>query len=231
MTPTSEIKVLSSLATRGAHLELVPVFEGASGQTASTTWAGTVDIMKRITSGEDFDLVIGSKNTINELIKLARIEPHSLVDLASTGIGVAVRGGARHPDIGSAEALKQMLLTAKSVGYSTGPSGVYLVSLFDRMGIAAEVAAKARQVPPGKTVGPIVASGEVEVGFQQLSELLSVEGIEVVGPLPAEVQHVTVISCGVPVRAKNPDAARLLTRFLSTPMAGDAMERAGLQRA
>lgn len=124
-----------------------------------------------------------------------------------------------------------MLVAAKAVGYSTGPSGVYLAALFERMGIGAEMKAKSRQVPPGATVGPIVANGEVEIGFQQFSELLHVEGIDVLGPLPAEIQHITIISCGIPAAAKQPNAARMLVRFLAAPGARDAIERAGLQPA
>jgi molybdate transport system substrate-binding protein len=141
-----------------------------------------------------------------------------------------VQRGAQRPDIGSAEALKRVLLAAKSVGYSTGPSGVYLAALFESMGIASDIKAKSRQVPLGATVGPIIASGEVEIGFQQMSELLHVDGINVIGPLPAEIQHTTVISCGI-AAAEEPDGARALVEFLAAPTARDAIERAGLQPA
>jgi molybdate transport system substrate-binding protein len=231
MTTTAEIKVLSSLATREAFLELVPQFERASGQKVVTTWAGTVDIIKRISAGESYDLIIASNSTIDDLMLSGRVENGSRVDIARTGIGIAIRRGAQRPDIRSAEALKRALVAAKSVGYSTGPSGVYLAALFERMGIAAEMKAKSRQVPSGSTVGPIVASGEVEIGFQHISELLHTDGVDVMGPLPAEIQHMTVISCGIPAAAKEPDAARVLIRFLAAPGARDAIERAGLQPA
>jgi len=231
MRPSAELNVLSTLATREAYLELVPEFERASGQNVLTTWAGTVDIIKRISAGETYDLIIASKSTIDDFIKTGKLESASQVDFARSGIGIAIRHGAQRPDVQSAEALKHALLAAKAVGYSTGPSGVYLTTLFERMGIAAEMKAKSRQVPPGATVGPIVASGEVEIGLQQLSELLPVDGIDVIGPLPAEIQHMTVISCGIPAGAKEPDAARALLRFLAAPGARDAIERAGLQPA
>jgi molybdate transport system substrate-binding protein len=223
--------VLSTLATREAYLELVPQFERASGHKVLTTWAGTVDIIQRISAGESYDLIIAAKSTIDDLVQSGRVEHGSRVDVARTGIGIAIRRGAPRPDIRSAEALKRALLAAKAVGYSTGPSGVYLAALFERMGIAAEMKAKSRQVPPGTTVGPIVASGDVELGFQQISELLHVDGVEVIGPLPAEIQHITVICCGIPAGAKQSDAARVLVRFLAAPGARDAIERAGLQPA
>lgn len=231
MTPFAEIRVLSTLATREAYLELVPQFERASGRKVVTTWAGTVDIIKRISAGDGYDLIIASKSTIDDFVQAGRIENGSRVDIARTGIGIAVRRGAQRPDVRSAEALKRALVAAKAVGYSTGPSGVYLAALFERMGIAAEMKAKSRQAPPGTTVGPLVASGDVEIGFQQISELLHADGVDVIGPLPAEIQHITVISCGIPTGANEPNAARVLVRFLAAPGARDALERAGLQPA
>jgi molybdate transport system substrate-binding protein len=221
--------VLSSLATRVAYLELVPQFERLSGETVVTTWAGTVDIMKRVIAGESYDLLIVSKDAIEDLMALKLVEADSRVDLASSGIGVAVRRGTLHPDIGSPDALKRALLAAKVVGYSTGPSGVYLVSLFERMGIAAELRGKTYQVAPGATVGTIIASGEADIGLQQISELMYVDGIDLVGPLPSELQHVTIMSCGLPRAARRPSAARALAHFLTAPAGKDAMERAGLQ--
>ena len=228
MTPAVEIKVISSLATREAHRELVPQFERASGHKVATTWAGTVDIIKRISAGESYDLIIASKSTIDEFIEAGKVGSGSRVDIARSGIGIAIRRGGRRPDIGSAEALKRALVAAKAVGYSTGPSGVYLAALFERMGIGADIEAKSLRVPPGATVGPVIASGDVEIGFQQMSELLHVDGIDVIGPLPAEIQHITVISCGIPTAAKEAEAARALVRFLAAPGARDAIERAGL---
>jgi molybdate transport system substrate-binding protein len=223
-----EINVLSSLATREAYLELVPQFERTSGHKISTTWAGTVDIMNRMAAGEVYDLVIASSTAIDELIKQGKIIG-GRNNLAKTGIGVAVRAGAPKPDISSGATVKKALLAAKTVGYSTGPSGVYLASLFERMGIAAEVKAKTRQVPSGGTVGPIIASGEAEIGFQQVSELVHVPGVDFVGPLPPEIQHVTVFSCGVPAAAKNPDVARELVGFLTAQSSLPVFTKHGLE--
>jgi molybdate transport system substrate-binding protein len=226
-----ELNMLAALAVREAYLELIPQFEVANGGKVAITWAGTVDIMKRMAAGERYDLVVASRGAVDDLIKLGKITPAGLLDVAGSGIGVAVRHGAPRPDISSAEALKRAVLAANTVGYSTGPSGVYLSGLFERMGIAGDIQRKLRSVPSGGTIGAIVASGEAEIGFQQISELISGQGIDFVGPLPAEVQHITVITAGVPSNAKDPVAAQALATFLAGPAARAAIERAGLQSA
>lgn len=228
MTEPRQIKVLSSIATREAYLELVPQFERSSGHRVTTTWAGTTDIMRRMAAGETYDLVIISRKELDDLITQGKIIASSRVDLASCGIGVAVRAGAPRPDIGSAEALKRALLAARTVGYTSGPSGVYMAGLIERMGIAAEVKAKHRSVPSGGTIGTIIASGEADIGFQQISELVHIGGIEYVGPLPAEVQHTTVFSAGIHSGASNGDGARALLRFLRAPAARPIYEKHGL---
>jgi len=227
-----ELKILSALATREAYLELIPQFERAHGRKVAITWAGTVDILKRVEAGECYDLVIASKGAIDDLTKLGKITATtSRLDVARSGIGVAVRRGAPRPDISSAESLKRALLAAKSVGYSTGPSGVYLAGLFERLGIAGDINAKHRSVPSGETIGTIIASGETEIGFQQISELVHAEGVDFIGPLPAEVQYLTVITAGIPTTAKEPVAAEALVKFLTAPAYKDVIERAGLQAA
>lgn len=231
MVSALELNLLSALAMREAYLELIPQFEQANGGKVAITWAGTVDIMKRVETGECYDLVVASKGAIDDLIKLAKITPIGLLDVAGSGIGVAVRQGAPRPDINSAESLKRTVIAAKSVGYSTGPSGVYLAGLFERMGIAGDIKAKLRSVPSGGTIGSIVASGEAEIGFQQISELVHAQGIDFLGPLPAEVQYITVITAGIPTNAKNPVAAQALAKFLAGPTSKAAIERAGLQVA
>ncbi len=156
----AEIKVLSSIATSEAYLELVPQFESATGHKVATTWAGTTAIMQRMAAGERYDLIVISSTELDELIRQGKIVAGSRVDLAKSGIGIAVRAGAPRPDVGSGAALKQALLAAKTVGYTSGPSGVYMAGLVERMGIAAEVKPKHRGVPSGGTIGTIVASGE-----------------------------------------------------------------------
>jgi molybdate transport system substrate-binding protein len=224
----AEFSVLSSIATREAYLELVPPFERASGHTVSTTWAGTTDIMKRMAAGESYDLVFISAKEMEELIRQGKIVAGSRVDLATCGIGVAVRKGAPKPDIGSADALKRALLAAKTVGYTTGPSGVYMAQLVERMGIADTIKPKHRGVPSGGTIGTIVATGEAEIGFQQISELVHIDGIDLVGPLPPDAQHITVFCCGIQSGAKNPDAAKELVAYLTAAAALPVYEKHGL---
>jgi molybdate transport system substrate-binding protein len=228
MADPAEIKVLSSIATREAYNVLVPQFERASGHKVATTWAGTTDIMKRMAAGERYDLVMISSVELDELIRQGKIAAGSRVDIAKSGIGVAVRAGSLRPDIGSGEALKRALLAARTVGYTSGPSGVYMAALIERMGIAAEIKPKHRSVPSGGTIGSIVASGEAELGFQQVSELVHIEGIDYIGPLPPDVQKVTVFSSGIQVGSSNPDAAKELVKFLTAPAAHPAIKAAGL---
>lgn len=225
----AEIKVLSSIATKEAYLELVPQFEKATSHTVSTTWAGTTAIMQRMAAGERYDLVMISSKELDELIRQGKIVSGSRVDMAKSGIGVAVRAGASRPDISNSDALKRALLAAKTVGYTSGPSGVYMAGLIERMGIAAEVKPKHRSVPSGGTVGTIVASGDAEIGFQQVSELVHIPGIDYIGPLPAEVQCVTVFSCGMQTGAAQPNAAKALVAFLTTSAAGNVMKKHGLE--
>jgi len=226
----ADIKVLSSIATREAYNELLPQFEQASGHKVTTTWCGTVDIMKRMAAGgEQFDLIVISSTELEDLIKQGKIVAGTRVDLAKSGIGVAVRAGAPKPDIGSLDALKRTLLAAKSVGYTSGPSGVYMAGLVERMGIADAVKAKFRSVPSGGTIGTIIASGDCEIGFQQISELVHIKGTDYVGPLPAEVQRVTVFTSGLQTGAAQPDAARALQQFLVTPNAAATMRKHGLE--
>jgi molybdate transport system substrate-binding protein len=226
-----EIKVLSSIATREAYLELVPQFERASGHSVSTTWSGTTAIMQRMAAGERYDLVMISSSELEELTRQGKIVAGSRADLAKSGIGIAVRAGAPRPDVSSSAALKQALLAAKTVGYTSGPSGVYMASLIERMGIAAEVKPKHRTVPSGGTVGTIVASGDAEIGFQQVSELVHIPGIDYIGPLPSDVQCITVFSCGLQTGAPQPDAAKALVAFLTTPAAVAVMQKHGLEPA
>jgi molybdate transport system substrate-binding protein len=227
----AEIKVLSSIATREAYLELLPQFEQSAGHKVVTEWSGTTAIMQKMAAGESHDLIVISRTELDELVRQGKVDADSRVNLAKSGIGVAVRAGTPKPDVSSTEALKRTLLAAETVGYTSGPSGVYMGKLMERMGIADAVKAKFRSVPSGGTIGTVVASGDCEIGFQQVSELVHIPGIDFVGPLPAEVQHVTVFSCGVQTGAKNADAAKALVAYLTTPAANAVMKKHGLETA
>ncbi len=228
MAHAAEIKVLASAAIKRAYLELQPEFERTSGHKVLTTWAPTAEMARRVKDGEIVDLVIMAVEPIDELITLGRITPGSRVDLARSGIGMAVRPGAPRPDISTADAFKRALLAAKSITHSTGLSGIYVTGLFQRMGIADELKPKIKVVK-GVPIGEVLARGDAEIGFQQSSELLAVKGVNYVGPLPAELQHTIVFSAGVPMLATHPDAARALARFLATPAAAAIIRKTGLE--
>lgn len=224
----SIIKVMASAAFREAYLELVPQFERASGHKVATLWVPSVQMMSRLKGGETVDLVILSAASLDELVAAGIISRR--VDLARSGIGIAVRAGAPKPDISSGEAVKRAVLAAKSLVYSTGPSGIYLAGLFERMGIAAQVKAKLKQVQ-GEPAGGVVARGEAEIGFQQMSELLPVPGIDIVGPLPPDIQQITAFSAGMHVAAKEADAAKALVQFLTAPAAAPVIRKKGMEPA
>lgn len=219
---------MASAAFREAYLELVPQFERASGHKVTTLWVPSVQMMTRLKGGETVDLVILSAASLDELTNAGIVGPR--VDLAKSGVGLAVRAGAPKPDISSAEALKRAVLAAKSVVYSTGPSGIYLAGLFERMGIAQQVNSKLKKVQ-GEPAGAAVARGEAEIGFQQMSELLPVPGIDIVGPLSPDVQKITTFSAGFHVAAKESDAAKALVEFLTAPAAAPLIREKGMEPA
>ncbi len=168
---------------------------------------------------------------IDEQIGLGKAVAGSRVDFAKSGTGVAVRKGAAKPDIGSVGALRKTLLAAKSIGYSTGPSGIYMLSVFEKLGIAGDVKGKLKQTPSGVFVGTLVASGQTEIGFQQISELVHFPGIDYVGPLPGELQRMTMFSAGIHAGAKQADAARALLKFITAPAAASVIRKHGLEPA
>jgi len=227
----AEIRVIASSAFREVCLELLPRFEQMHKEKVVATFSSSPDIMKRAKAGESADLFILARSSVDELIKLGKIVPGSRVDLAKSGIGIAVRVGAPKPDISSSEAVKRALLAAKSIAYSGGASGAYITELFRRMGIADEVGPKLTQAPPGVPVGELVARGEAEIGLHQMSELLPVAGIDILGPLPADIQRFTVFSAGVSSGAKTPDAAKQLVEFLAAPTTAPLIRKKGMEPA
>jgi molybdate transport system substrate-binding protein len=224
----AEIKVLSTQATEEAYKELAPQFEKASGHKVTTIFTGTLGVMKRLSDGESYDLLIMSRQSIDELAQAGKVVAGSRTDIAKSGVGVAVGKGKPKPDISTVDALKKTLLAAKSIGYSTGPSGIYVVTMFQKMGIADEIKSKLKQTPTGVFVGSIIASGEAEIGFQQVSELSFFPGIDYVGPIPAEVQLITVFSAGIPTGTKQADAAKALVSFITAPAAAAIFKKHAL---
>ena len=231
----TRISGISSMATRQVLAELCSAYERQSGDTVADVVSfesvGGVDAAKRVQAGEAFDVVVLAANAIDALVAAGRIDAASKVDLVHSGVAVAVRAGAPRPDIGSEAALRQAVLAARNLSVSTGPSGVQLAKLFERWGIAEQIQGRIVQAPPGVPVGSLVARGEVELGFQQLSELLHLEGIDVIGPLPPAVQIVTTFSAGVCTGSARADAARRLLAFMRSPQAAEAKRRHGMDPA
>jgi molybdate transport system substrate-binding protein len=229
-----EVRVMTSGAFTAAYLELVPEFERASRNKVVTTFGGSAGngpetIPNRLQRGEPADVVILSASALEGLIKQGKVVAGSRVDLVRSSIGMAVRAGAPKPDISSVAALTQTLLRAKSIAYSASASGIYLsTEMFQRLGIADQVLPKSKNAQ-GERVGALIARGEAEIGFQQVSELLPEKGIDYVGPLPAEVQRVTVFSAGIVVGAKQPEAARALIRFLASEDAIATIKKTALE--
>jgi molybdate transport system substrate-binding protein len=227
----AEIKVLSTQATEQSYRELVPQFEKATGHKVTTIFTGTLDADKRVAANEQHDLLIMSQSSIDAHVKGGKVVQGSRVDLARSGVAVGVKAGASKPDISSVDALKRTILNAKSIGYSTGPSGNYIIALFEKLGVLDQVKPKMKQAATGVFVGSVIASGEVEIGFQQVSELSQYEGVDYVGPLPAEVQNYTTFSSGVLSNAKEAEAARALVRYITAPQAGAVYRKRGMEPA
>ena len=215
---------ISSMAMRHVLAELDDEYRRRSGQAVAVVSVGGVDAMRRVQAGEAFDFVVLAADAIEQLAGAGRVAPGSRIDLARSGVAVAVASGAPRPDIGSEAALRGAVLAARNIGYSTGPSGTQLARLFERWGIAETIAPRLVQAPPGVPVATLVARGDVELGFQQLSELMNVPGVDVVGMLPPEIQTITVFSAAVCTASKRTDAVTALLRFLASPEA-DAMKR------
>jgi len=225
------ITVISSMATRQVLAELARAFEQRSGTTVHIESVGGVDAARRVQAGEAFDVVVLGSDAIDKLTRSGHVIAGSRVDLVRSPIAIAVRAGAPHPDIGSEDAVRRAVLAARSLSVSTGPSGVYLAGLFERWGIAAEIRSRLVQAPAGVPVGTLVARGDVELGFQQLSELMHLDGIDVLGTLPAAIEVITVFSAGLCAAAAPNDAVRAMLDFMTSPAAAEAKRRHGMEPA
>jgi molybdate transport system substrate-binding protein len=220
---------ISSMATRQLLAELTTLWRERTGQHVAIESVGGVDAAKRVQAGEAFDLVILASDAIDKLMAAGCLEPGSKVDIVLSGTSVAVPAGAIVPDIASEDAVRAAVRAAPSVSYSTGPSGVALAKLFERWGIAEQVKPKIVTPPPGTPVGSLLASGQVALGFQQLSELIHVQGIRIVGPLPPAIAIDTVFSGAVRKGLAHAGAARELLAFMASPETDAAKRRQGMQ--
>jgi len=228
-----DIRVMTSGAFAAPHLALVAPFEQATKNRVVTvttsTGVGRDSIASRVGRGEAVDVIILPAAAMEDLIRGGFVVAESRVDLARSAIGMAVRAGVPRPDISTVEALTRTLLQAKSIAYSASVSGEYLSKeLFPRLGLSETLAPKSRRIA-GERVGAVVARGEAEIGFQQISELLEVKGVDLVGPLPSAVQRITLVAAGVAAKSTDPAAARAFIRFLASPEAVETIRKTGLE--
>jgi molybdate transport system substrate-binding protein len=230
----AEVRVMISGGLTAAYKELVPEFERQTGHKVLTAYGPSMGttvnaIPVRLERGEPADVLIMVGYALGDLVTKGKVIADSRVDLVKSPIGVAVKSGAPKPDISSADAVKRMLLAAKTIAYSDSASGVYVsTEMFQRLGIADEMKDKARKIP-ATPVGEIVAHGDAEIGFQQISELKPVAGIDIVGQLPAELQKITVFSAGIATVSREPDAGKALIKFLGSPAASAVIANSGME--
>ena len=225
------ISGISSMAMRDVLTELAGAYEQLSQQRVAIMAIGGVEAARRVADGEPFDFAVLAAAAIERLASDGRVDPRSRTDLARSGVAIAVAAGAPRPDVGSEAAIRDAVLRAHSIGYSTGPSGAHLVRLFERWGMADVIAPRVVQAPPGVPVGTLVARGDVELGFQQLSELMHLPGIDVIALLPPEIQLVTVFSAAVCTASNRDAAAHALLAFLASPEADAVKRRHGMDPA
>ena len=225
------LRGISSMATRRLLTELAQAWQREGGTPLALESVGGVDAARRVQAGEAFDAVFLASDALDALEAAGWLAPGSRVDLARSGVAVAVRAGAPHPDITTEAAVRRAIEEAASIAYSTGPSGTALLRLFARWGIAEAVQDRTVQAPPGVPVGELVARGEAELGFQQWSELMHLGGIDVLGPLPRAIQIETVFSGAVAATSQRADAVHALLRFMASPACTDAKKRQGMAPA
>jgi molybdate transport system substrate-binding protein len=234
------LRVLSSMATRRLLADLVAAFSAATNlpggpdkvrPTIDVVSVGGVDAAKRVAAGEPFDAVVLAAAALEQLIIHGHVLGGSRVDIVNSPMAVAVRAGEAHPSIDTEDAVRQAVLTAPHIGYSTGPSGDHLLALFERWGLAATVKGRLVQARPGIPVASLVASGEASIGFQQLSELMNVDGVEVVGLLPAAIQGTTTFSGGIARTSTDAERVRALLAFMASPAVAEIKRRHGMEPA
>jgi molybdate transport system substrate-binding protein len=230
----AEVRVMISGGLTAAYKELVPEFERLTGNKVLTAYGPSMGttvnaIPVRLERGEAADVLIMVGYALGDLVKQGKVVADSRVDLVKSPIGIAVKSGAPKPDISSVDAVKRALLATKSIAYSDSASGVYVsTEMFEKLGIADAMKDKARKIP-ATPVGEIVARGDAEIGFQQISEMLPVSGIDIVGQLPPELQKITVFSAGIASVSREPDAGRALIKFLASPAASAAIIKSGME--
>jgi len=226
------LRLISSMATKALLADLAQAYRAVAPEvTLDITSVGGVDAAKRVQAGEAFDAVVLASDAIDKLAAAGHVVPGSRADLVRSGIFVAVKAGAAAPDISSEDAVRAAVLAAPSIGFSTGPSGVWLQTLFERWGISSTINSRIVQARPGIPVGGLVAQGEVALGFQQLSELMNLPGIQVLGPLPPAIQQITTFSGAVAATSTHADAVRALLAWCASPATAPLKQQHGMESA
>lgn len=234
LASAAEIKVMCSAGFKAAYLQLAAEFERETGHTIVNAWGPSMGdtpqaVPNRIARGEPVDAVIVVGEALAKLIQEGKVVASSRTDLARSLIGAAVQAGQPKPDIGTVDAFKKALAEAKSIAYSDSASGVYIETvLYKRLGVSDAIKAKSKMIP-AEPVGEVVARGDADLGFQQMSELMPIKGIDIVGPIPAEIQKVTTFSAGVAANAKEAQAAAALIKFLAAPSAAVVIANSGIE--
>jgi molybdate transport system substrate-binding protein len=224
----AEIKVIGSPGVREIYTRLVPDFEKATGHNVVTVWDSVNAVTNRVSGGETADLVLLPAANIDRLRKEGKLAG-SRVDVATSGIGVAIRAGTPKIDIATSDGIRKALLAAKSIAYSAGPSGLYMAALIAKWGLTDQLGPKIVPNQGLTPIGEVVARGDAEIGFQQISELLPVKGIDYLGPLPADIQETTVFSAALHKAATAPEAAQALVKFLTAPASVPVIRKAGME--
>jgi molybdate transport system substrate-binding protein len=226
----AEITIFSSLNVQPEMDAIIPLYERASGHKVSISYANSAEFFKRVDSGTHMDMAILFTETMDRFVQTTKVAVRSRFDILQSGIGGVVRAGAPKPDIGSVEALKAALLGAKSLAFSQGPTGVYLTTVVQRLGIADQLKPKTIMTDSGiGAVGKVVANGGAEIGLHGTYELLSVAGVDFIGPIPFDLQKMMVYSAIIPIHAREPDAAKSLARFLSSGIAIPLIRQKGME--
>ena len=228
----AEITVLSSIGLQSVLEDLAPKFENSSGHKLTLTFGLAGPFAKRVQDGEAVDILAVPRGFIDGLVKANRLEPNSETNLANSSVGVAVRKGAPKPDISTPEALKRALVAARSISYTNpafgGASGLHFAKVIERLGIVEEMKAKTKFPPQGGFTARLLASGEADLAVQQIGELISFPDVELLGPLPGELQGITTMTVAIPSAARQPEAAMALIKYLQSPEATAVMKTKGL---
>jgi len=225
----AEVKVIAANAVKEGYADIVAAFEKSSGHKVVTTWAGTVATEKRVSAGDVFDIVLVGSDAIDRLINDGKLSKGSRIDVAKTGIALAIRAGLPKPDVSTPDAIKAAVLSSNSIAYSAGPSGAYVSGLLKRWGISDQVAGRIKQPSSGAEVAQILARGEADLAFAQASEFLGVAGIQNLGPVPAAIQNFTVYSAAQHAMSTAPDAAAALLKALKSQESAPAIRKMGME--